>query len=446
MSNHQKFRQYAAEQALKIFHHNLQHGYSSWRHTDYSFIAPSSTEYIFQWLWDTAFHAIVLSHLDPAWAKREILTFLQGQRDDGFLPHVIFWQEKKMLPHWVYIESDPWVKRIHTTAITQPPMLAIAAEHIWQNSPDKKFTQKVVNSLVHHHRWLIANRDPDHDQLLAIISPNESGMDELPVFQEVMGYRGNQTARLHYTYRQADLLNQLYHYNNNRILEHNYFNVEEILFNCVFVEANRSLGRLLRYLGREEEALEFLEQANVTEQAILSKCWNKQDKIFYSLHHKSEDMARVKTAASLLPLFLDGLKGEQLNAIIGHLTNPEEFWTPYPIPSVAANEPYYTPGDTPFYQVKLLFRGPTWVNLNWFIVKGLRKHHRDDLADYIVDRMVDMIQKSSFREYYNPETGEGYRREQFGWSTLIVDLLSSEREVTSGKPMGLPRSPSYLSA
>jgi hypothetical protein len=37
--------------------------------------------------------------------------------------------------------------------------------------------------------------------------------------------------------------------------------------------------------------------------------------------------------------------------------------------------------------------------------------------------MVEMIEKWGFREYYNPETGQGYRRENFGWSTLILDLL-----------------------
>jgi neutral trehalase len=250
-------------------------------------------------------------------------------------------------------------------------------------------------------------------------------MDELPVFQYAMGYTGKETARLHYTYRQADLLNQLYRYNNTRILAHNYFNVEELLFNCVFVQANRSLGRMLRELGQEEEATECLEQANATEQYILTKCWDDQEGIFYSLYGKAEKMAKVKTIASLLPLYLDHIKPEQRDRLIReHLTNPDEFWTNYPVPSVAKNETYYTPGETPRYQVKLLWRGPTWVNTNWFIVKGLRKHGQDKLADHIVQQMVTMISKQGFREYYNPETGQGYRRQQFGWSTLIVDLLS----------------------
>lgn len=447
MSDYQAFQQQVASQALDIFNQNLQRGHSKWRNTDFRFISPANTEYVFQWLWDTAFHAIVLSHLNPAWAKSEITNFLKGQHANGFLPHVIFWQERKWLPHWAFIESNPWTWRIHTTAITQPPMLAIAAEHILHNSPDSKFAQQVASALVPYHRWLINNRDPDHDNLLAIISPNESGMDELPVFQHVMGYNGKETARLHYAYRRADLLNQLYRYDNQRILRQNYFNVEEVLFNCVFVEANRSLGRILRSLKREEEAIEFLEQANLTEKAILTKLWDEEDGIFYSLYHHEEKMAKIKTIASLMPLFLDNVPKAQRDRLVHeHLTNPNEFWTTYPVPSVAKNEPLYTPTDTPAYQVKLLWRGPTWVNTNWFIVKGLRKHGYDDIADSIVYKMIDMIKQQGFREYYNPETGEGYRRKNFGWSTLILDLLPgiAKKDLVRATSVSAKNSPQIL--
>jgi glycogen debranching enzyme len=411
-------------EAEQIFHGNLQEGYSKWRQMPYRYIAPATTEYTYQWQWDTAFHAIVLSHFDNSWAKAEIESYLAGQWDDGFLPHVIFWDEKHVLPHWAYIESYPWTKRIHSTAITQPAMTAIAVEQIYQKDHDQEFLKRTLPKLASYHRWLLVNRDPDYDQLLAIISPNESGMDELPVFQYALNYQGNNPARIHYIYRYADFLNQTLLFNNHKILQKDYFNVEEILFNCVFAEANRSLGRLFRILGKEAEAIEFLEQATATENAILEKCWDEDDGIFYSLYRNDERKARVKTAASLLPLFLDGLKGDRLTTLIEkHLLNPQEFWTNYPVPSVAINEPTYEPGDPSWSRGKLLFRGPTWINLNWFIVKGLRKHGYDDIAEQMVGKMVDMVSREGFREYYNPDTGQGYRRKSFGWSTLIADLL-----------------------
>jgi len=70
-----------------------------------------------------------------------------------------------------------------------------------------------------------------------------------------------------------------------------------------------------------------------------------------------------------------------------------------------------------------LWRGATWINANWFVVKGLQKHGYSDIADEIIEKMCKMITKYGFREYYNPETGLGYRRKNFGWSTLIIDLL-----------------------
>ena len=411
------------DQAASIFHHNLQHGHSQRRGGDYRFIAPANKEYIFQWLWDTCFHAIVLSHFDPQWARQEMRSLMSGQWPDGFLPHVIFWQDSKVLAHWAYIESKPFQIHPQSTALTQPPMPAIALEILHKRAPDEAFINELAPKILRYHQWLKQNRDPDNDDLISIISPNESGMDELPVFQYAVGFMGMDPARLHYYFRRTDLLNQWYFYNNKRIFKHDYFNVEELLFNTVYVEACHSLSRLLDEIGEKETSKLMAQQAENTEKAIIKKCWDFQDKIFYSLFSKDEKMAKVKTAASLVPLMLSGLPAIQAKHLIEHLTNPQEFWTEFPVPSVAADEPYFEPGDTPFHRGKLLFRGPTWLNLNWLIVRGLRQHGYHQLADRIVDQAAEMVKKHGFREYYNPHTGEGYRRQNFGWSTLIVDLL-----------------------
>ena len=414
----------AIRKAKEIFTLNTISGYSSWKDTDYKFIAPANKEYVYQWLWDTGFHAIVLSHFDTDWAKREIRNFLIGQWESGFLPHIIFWGKKKTLPHWAYIESALSI-RPRTTSITQPPIFPITVEAIYKKDEDKEFLREVLPKLARHHRWLIKNRDIDQDNLLSIISPNESGMDELPVFQVAAGYTGLETTRLHYTYRKGDILNHRYRFDSKKILEKDYFNVEELLFNIVFIESARSLSRLFKVISEPNEEKFFKSVADKSEEALLTKCWDKKDEIFYSLYKKDERFANVKTVASLAPLFLDGLKGEQLKKLVEkHVLNKDEFYTEYPFPSVSKDEKYYVPHDTPFHQVKLLWRGPTWIATNWFVVKGLQKHGYNDIARDVVKKMSQMIDTHGFREYYNPETGEGYRRQNFGWSTLILDLLN----------------------
>ncbi len=425
MGSKLRLKQKFIKQAKDIFEGNLIEGYSKWKRTHYKFIAPAKIEYTYQWLWDTAFHTIVLSHFDNDWAKEEIGNFLLGQWADGFLPHTIFWGGNALnLPHWAFIESKLSV-RPYTSAITQPSVFPIAVEQIYSKDKDRVFIEEVLPKLARYHRWLLENRDPDKDYLLSIISPNESGMDELPAFQYALGYLKENAIKLHYTHRSVDFRNQFYNYNSKKILEKDYFNVEDLMFNCVFIESSRAISRLFAELNNIPEATFFADIADKAEGSLLKKCWDEKDQIFYSLYSKGEKFARVKTVSSLMPIFLDGIKKEQLNKLVSnHLLNPKEFWRPYPIPSVSADEPFYTPGETPLHKVKLLWRGPTWVNTNWFIVKGLRKHGYDEIADKIVDKMCQMIEKWGFREYYNPETGQGYRRENFGWSTLIVDLLS----------------------
>lgn len=430
------------KKAKAIFEHNLIHGYSNWKKTPYKFIAPAKKEYVYQFLWDTAFHAIVLSHFDTEWAKNEIKNYLLAQWEDGFIPHIIFWKGKTHdLPHWAFLESKISL-RPHTSAITQPPIFGVAIEEIFNKDKDINFLKEVVPKVAKHYKWLLANRDPDHDHLVSIISPNESGMDELPVFQVVTGFHGRNLIQLHYAFRKPDLLNQVYGFNSKKILEKDYFNVEEVLFNTVFVENARSISRLYKVIGNQSEANFFKTAADITEKAMMKKLWDAQDEIFYSIFSKNEEKAKVKTAASLIPLFLSGLPKDKLAALLSkHLLNPAEFWTQFPVPTVARDDINYSPLEFPEYkhrlrgqivnkiyltfykELKMLWRGPTWIATNWFIVRGLRKHGQHQVADQIVQKMVAMIEKWGFREYYNPETGQGYRRENFGWSTLILDLL-----------------------
>lgn len=412
-------------QAKTIFQNNIKEGYSSWKDANYRYIAPSKKEYVYQWLWDSAFHAIVLSHFDTNWAKSEIRNFLMGQWEDGFIPHVVFWGNEKFLPHWAYIESKLSL-RPKTTALTQPPLLAIAVETIYNKDSDKDFLRDALPKLAKHHRWLLKNRDNDSDYLISIISPNESGMDESPTFQAVAGFLAQDTARLHFYYRKGDFLNQFYRFNSKVILRKDYFNCEELLFNCIFIESARALARLFLEIQEFEEAKFFSQIAKLSEKALLKKCWDKVDNFFYSLYSNQEKFTKVKTVANLVPLILDGLDHKKAEILVKqHLLNPSEYWTNYPIPSVSKDEIYYSPNETPFYKIKLLWRGPTWVNTNWLVVKGLKKHGFNGIANQIIDKMCQMIEKSGFREYYNPETGEGYRRDNFGWSTLLLDLIDS---------------------
>ena len=105
-----------------------------------------------------------------------------------------------------------------------------------------------------------------------------------------------------------------------------------------------------------------------------------------------------------------------------HLLNEREFWTPYPVPSVAATEPSFDP----LHRTGVPWRGPTWVNVNWYLYWGLRAHGYAAVARELATRTVAMVARGGVREFYHPYTGEGQGATEFGWSTLVLDLAQSE--------------------
>jgi glycogen debranching enzyme len=106
-----------------------------------------------------------------------------------------------------------------------------------------------------------------------------------------------------------------------------------------------------------------------------------------------------------------------------HLLNEAEFWLPFPIPSVAANEPSFDPA----FETRAIFRGPSWVNINWYLYWGLRQYGYDDIASELASRTLNMIERGGMRECFNPYNAEGYGALDFGWTALIIDLMEAEQ-------------------
>ena len=51
--------------------------------TRFAFTCPAPRRYKHQWCWDSCFHAVAWSHLEPARAREELRTLLRAGRSDG---------------------------------------------------------------------------------------------------------------------------------------------------------------------------------------------------------------------------------------------------------------------------------------------------------------------------------------------------------------------------
>ena len=167
-----------AADARRVLKGNRQRGVSAWAGQRYDFVCPSPTTYPFQWFWDSAFHAIALLQVDPELAKQEIRCLMQGARPDGFMPHMLLWEKsahESAIREYSITLADPFY-----TATIQPPVVARAVLRIYEATGDKDFVREVLPPIRRFFRWLKAYRDPDDDSLIAIIQPDESGLDASP--------------------------------------------------------------------------------------------------------------------------------------------------------------------------------------------------------------------------------------------------------------------------
>ncbi|MCG3224290.1 MAG: hypothetical protein H7647_07475 [Candidatus Heimdallarchaeota archaeon] len=79
------------------------------------------------------------------------------------------------------------------------------------------------------------------------------------------------------------------------------------------------------------------------------------------------------------------------------------------------DEKTFNPTNSP-----LLWRGSIWIDTNFFLLNGLRRHNETRIAEKLTEKTLNLVNESGFREFYNPITGDGGGAKSFGWSTLIL--------------------------
>lgn len=414
------------DEAKAVLYSNLKIGFCRWAGTEYKYIAPAKGFYPHQWLWDSCFHAIVLSHLDLELAKNEIRNLLKIQRPDGFVPHMVFWEQgilgwRELLRP---LESKPSISP-KTSQLIQPPLLAEAVEAIYKKEKEAGFLYEILPKLSAYYKWLARERDPDSDGLISIIAPYESGMDQSPSYDPVLGLDGGSAIMAALAGRTVTFRNMIHGYNLKKIFKADYFVVEDTMVNSIYIKNLQILSRLLHEIDNEETAREFHQLAVKAKGTLIKKCYDAKEGFFYDRYGAEEKVARVKTIKGLFPLILD-LPKTMVNKLVNeHLFNRDEFDLPFAVPTVARSERAFSAAPVIVAKEPIIWRGPTWINTNWYIMKGLRHHGFEKEAKRLAERSVDLVRQSGFREFFNPFTGEGYGAKNFGWSTLVVDMILS---------------------
>lgn len=429
-----------AQRAQAVLEHNRR---GAWT-------CPSPELYPHQWLWDSCFVAIGISTFDPPRAAGELTTVFRGQWANGMLPHMIFADDVSDVGSeriWQSSKNPLAPRDVATSCITQPPIAAIAAWHVGQTLPadDRRaFLAEVLPKLVAYHSWLYRERDLHGRGLVTLIHPWECGLDTTPPWMRslrrmskpwwmraVLKLRLARVARFfRRDTRYAPAAERLsdddglrmlvlahrakrYDFELRRMPPKESVLIEDVAFNAFLIVANRALTQIADELsvGIDPE----LERRFPTTVAALDELWDESSGQYYSRHAVTGDLIKVPTVATFLPLWAD-VPPDRAARLVGHLADESGYWPRYPVPSV--------PTDDRQFDAHRYWKGPTWVNMNWAIVQGLRECGATDVADELRSRTLELTDQHGFAEYFSALTGDGFGAEDFSWTAaLVLDLL-----------------------
>lgn len=334
----------------------------------YEAMMPSKLSYVGLWLWDSAMHTLAYRHVDPDLARNQIRAMLAYQLDDGMLPDAIY-------DEGVISTIDHPI----TAEVTKPPILAWAALKLHEMDPDPDFLAEIYVPLVRWNAWWFAMNDDDVDGLAQYNHPYSSGLDDNPLWDQGMP-------------------------------------VESPDLNTYLCVQMGSLATIAEILGIEFEARMWRKRASAIVQRMIKDMWDEENGLFRALHE--EQPIPVTTPFNLYPIWTGQLPNEIRDRLLAHLTNPEEFWGEFIIPSVAYNDVNFDP--------QTMWRGPVWVNINYFFIEALKQIGEHALADQLRDKTLNLIMShDSIYEYYNALTGNPPETAAnvFGWTAAVfIDL------------------------
>ena len=332
---------------------------------------PSMIRYVGAWQWDAFFHALAYRHMDQRLAENQLRLVLDHQCEDGMIPDAI--HDEGTVTQWKLPDSDQEVE------VTKPPLLAWTALKLYQTSGNRDFLDEIYEPMQRWNRWWFEKNDSDGDGIVQYNHPFSSGLDDSPLWDEGMP-------------------------------------VESPELNTYLVMAMDALSEMAGILGLTADAAEWRVRAETLMQKMMTHFWDKDRGVFWATRdHKP---IRVLTPFNLYPLLTGRLGTREADSLVAHLLSPNEFLTRYPIPTVARTDRKYDPNR--------MWRGPTWVNINYLFIEGLARCGYQDLARLLRDKTLALLMRhNDIYEYYHPETGDPppNAASVFGWSSAVfIDL------------------------
>jgi hypothetical protein len=395
------------------------------------YTVPTHGLYPFQWNWDSCLTALGQQQLSDDRAWREIETLVKHQWPDGMVPHIVFHE-----PNEGYFPGpEVWgtARPVPTSGITQPPVMGMVLEQLWERSPQSEVTRirclALMNAADQWHEWFYRCRDPQGTGLVALLHPWESGRDnsldwvdalsDVPA-ENVGPYQRRDTQHVDASQRPTQFEYDRYvalvqgfrsmGWDNSQLHDASPFQVVDPGFNAILIHSDQALARLASAM--KDTALS--ERAKTRAQrgiAAMDSLWSEDHGQYLCLNRRTGELVDSASVGGLLPVLVLPAGHPHLFELCERLRRSLQL-APF---GVASHWP-----EDPRFDGKRYWRGPSWLIVNYLLIKGLRASGELDLAQAIVAASLRCIEHAGCSEYYQPITGEALGGGTFTWTAAMV--------------------------
>ncbi len=181
---------------------------------------------------------------------------------------------------------------------------------------------------------------------------------------------------------------------------------------------NDCLMQIGFYIERWQEIEEMEEEMKFLKAWINEHMWDPATGFLYDVYADGSRSA-VKGIAAFWALQTDILAKDRQDALVAHLSNPDEFARTHRVPSLSADHKKYNPNGR--YLQCVVWPGVNYMVLDGLWKKGYRREAREVADNHYGNVFAVWKNTGTFWEYYAPEAvdpGFMARKDFVGWAGL----------------------------
>ncbi len=360
------------------------------------------------WL-EHVYDSVMLSKLEPEYigiAENAINLFIDGQKEDGQLPFVVLDRNKM---------TD--ITKEETTRYSQIQecvSFSTLAFEVYEMNKDKAFLEKIYEAGKKWDSWMRNARMTTGRGLVEMFVGFDTGHDNSGRL-EGMSCKGN-----------------LGRYHNAATLppDDGITPILAVDMNCNFYGNEKALAKMAQALGKYDEAQKWNESASIIKKKIFEYCYDEKDAFFYDVDRNGN--MRKYRSSTIFHLFLERvLDKDEDKEIIDriyreHIKNPDEFWTQYPFPAMAVNDPSVHRGEMAnswgyYTQGLIVLRCSRWMDYYGY----------SDDYDYILGKWIETwtmhYDKIKLAQEIDPLTGVPTKASEWYSSCMLNYVYGARR-------------------